>query len=494
MNKQALRLQSGWGRHPERKALLDNEVSALPSPVSVSTGHPDSRADAIWMSVGFFAALFAGLIEGNLQFLPLAMVVGVFGYGLCRLMFRGPVAAEQRSAYLQAFSAAMIAIGIARTMAVFFDDQLQNASDAGSFFDTSAFYLRDTNIDEVKIVINGWGAVWLWSLAYEMTRSFFSEPTPLVGLSVNALALALGGAIIVDAAATLPGALGGGQRTAKRLYVWCFIFWMFASFHLRDVFSVFLSVLTIRIWLWVYVRYSAARLLLAIGASFGIAWVIGSVRSESSSIVAVMAVLGVCGLVSQTKNVLVLIVALIGLLGMAAFYYFVFAPLSGVAQTIAFYQEGYQFGMADNSLGNAIIVSRTGPLRAVLGFIYVHIVPVPAWSGFFLLSPYHWFKSLQVVYMAYLLPAAITGSIALFGRGAGQRSYLFFLGAVYIVITLAVALSSLESRHSAQVLPCAILLAAVPHDRHKCGRLRSLFIAGLGLVHLFWVFLKIIQT
>ncbi|MDP2106210.1 MAG: hypothetical protein Q8J76_09475, partial [Desulfobulbaceae bacterium] len=148
------------------------------------------------MSVGGFSVLYVGLIEGNLQFLPLAVVVGVFGYGLCRLIFRGPAAAEQRSAYLQAFSAAMVAIGIARTMAVFFDDQLQNGSDAGSFFDASAFYLRDTNVDEVKIVINGWGAVWLWSLAYQAVGSVFGEPTPLVGLSVNALALALGGAIL----------------------------------------------------------------------------------------------------------------------------------------------------------------------------------------------------------------------------------------------------------------------------------------------------------
>lgn len=458
----------------------------------MSAGCPSSQADAIWMSVGGFSALYAGLIEGKLQFLLLAVVVGLLGYGLCRLIFPSPAAAEQRSAFLQAFSAALVAIGIARTMAVFFDDQLQNGSDAGSFFDASAFYLRDTNIDEVKIVINGWGAVSLWSLAYQMAGSVFGEPTPLVGLSVNALSLALGGAILVDAAARLP--LGGGPRMAKRLYVWCFIFWMFASFHLRDAFTVFFSILTLRIWLWVYGRYSTPRLLLAIGASFGLARLISSVRDESWSIVAVMVVFGVGGLVSRMKGGLGVVVALTGVLVLTAVNQFVLQPLTGATQAIAFYQEGYQFGSDDNSLGHRMVVSRSGPLRAVLGFGYIHVFPIPAWSGFFLPSPYYWFKSLQVGYMVFLLPAAITGSITLFGRGAEPRSYLFFLGSCYVVIAGAVALSSLETRHVAQVLPCVILLAAVPHDQQKCTRLRSMFIAGLGIIHIAWVFVKIFWT
>lgn len=468
------------------------ERLALPSPDSMGHGRPSSQADVRWMAVGGVSALYAGLIEGKLQFLPLAFVVGMFGYFLCRLVFRGPAAAEQRSAYIQSFSVAMLAIGIARTMAVFFDDNLQNASDAGSFFDSAAFFLKDTNIEEVKIVINGWGAVWLWSLAYSMASSVFGDPTPLVGLTVNSLAMAFGGALLVDAVASLQRVLGGELRTAKRLYVWCFIFWLLTSFHLRDAFIIFLMILSLRIWLWVYERYSATRLLLTIIVSFGLSWLIGSVRAESSTIIAVMAVFGVCGFVSRTKGVLGLVIAVTSVLVLAAVYQFLIAPLMGAVQTIAFYQDGYQIGIDDNSLGYRMIVSRSGPLRAVLGFGYVHVFPIPAWSGFFLPSPYYWFKSLQVGYMVYLLPAAIAGSIELFSRGSKPQSYLFFLGGIYVVITFAVALSSLETRHSAQVLPCIILLAVVPHDQQKCRRLRTMFIAGLGIIHIFWAILKII--
>ena len=458
--------------------------------LSHAANPPSTAADFSWVLVGILAATYAVTIEAVPQALVFILSVALLGYGACCLLFRGPAKTEQRSAYVQTFSAAVLAIAIARTMAVFFDDQLQNSSDAGSFFQAAAFVLRETDIYEVRLIINGWGAVWLWSEFYRIAHLFFPSPTPLVGLSVNALVLALGGAILVDAATVLARAVGGAPRVTKRLYVWCFLFWLFASFHLRDAMTVFLTIVTLRVWLWLYERHSVMRWCLATALSAGLFWAIGTIREESTSIIVVTVIVGVAGLLSRTSGALRLIITLFGLLALFVSYQVVYVRLMGAADILKFYQEGYQFDLGDQSLGNRLIISRSTPVRSVLGFAYLHVFPIPAWNGFTLGSPYYWFKSLQLLHMAMLLPAAIAGALALARRKTEERSYLILLVGVYVVISVAVGLSSLETRHSSQVIPCLMLLAAVTHQSRTEARLRAFVFAGLVGIHVFWAILK----
>ena len=156
------------------------------------------------------------VIDQVWQILPFILIMGIGGMVGCWMAFKGR---EQRSAFLQAFCAGLLATALSRTAAVFFDDQLQNSSDAFSFFETSAIIMRETDVFEVRTLINGWGSVWLWSQFYSAMGFIMPQPTPLVGITFNVLAYAIAGAILVDVAEALKRVLSINVRQLKRYVI-----------------------------------------------------------------------------------------------------------------------------------------------------------------------------------------------------------------------------------------------------------------------------------
>lgn len=479
--------QSPWQSDPAGAAVPDGRHPAGRMAAHATSTWP---ADRLWLAAGAVAVVYTALIEKVALAPAWVLLLGGLGYGLCRLLFRGSAGAEQRSGYVQMFCAGLLAVAIARTMAVFFDDQLQNASDAHSFFEAAALILRETDIYEVQKVINGWGAVWVWAQAYQFAGYFMAEPTPLVGLAVNCLILALGGALLVDAAKNLRLLAETGPRTAKRLYVWCFVLWLFASFHLRDGMTVFVTVLTLRLWVWLYGRPTAARLVMTGFGSTALFWAISTLRTESAGIVVAIAVSGLVGLVARTRGPAGIILALVGVLLLLAAYQVVLVRLLGVVDVLFYYREGYQFDAGEQSLGDRYILRANPFVRTVLGVAYLHVFPVPIWSGYDFGSAYYWFKSAQLAYLVILVAAAVAGAWRLWRAGAAQRGVVILLAGTYVVITWAVGMSSLETRHYAQVLPCLMLLGACSGSPPLEQRLRVIYVAGLGAVHVLWVILK----
>lgn len=451
-----------------------------------------ATADRLWVAVGLASATYAVIIEGAPSVLLFIVFIAVLGHVVCRLVWPAPHQGEQRSAYVQVLSAGILAIAISRTTAIFFDDPLQNAGDAQSFFDAAAFILRETDIFEVRALTDGWGAVWLWKQFYSLAAVAVSEPTPVLGLTVNGFVIAFGGALLVDAAAAIGRVVDTDPRVTKRTYVWCFILWLFASFHLRDAFTVVLTVAAVRAWIWLYERRSAWRTTVTVALSLGLMWLLGTIRTESASIVIVTMVVGVAGLFLRAGGPLGIAISLLVLMGLLMAYRAVYVGLLGAADLLTFIREGYQFDVSSESLGDRFILSQGAPLRAAIGFAYLQVFPIPMWSGFTTISPYHWFKSLQSAYMAFLVPMAIAGATSLWRQRSGNRAYVVMLGGLYTIISFAVALSSLETRHVAQVTPALMLLASVKHSRYTRNRLFLLFVGSLAIVHALWAVLKFI--
>jgi len=147
------------------------------------------------------------------------------------------------------------------------------------------------------------------------------------------------------------------------------------------------------------------------------------------------------------------------------------------------------------SLGYRLIVAQALPIRAVLGFLYLQVFPLPIWSGFDLKgSFYHWAKSLQPIYMVYLLGLSMAAAVTTAKQVRGQIAHVspvIFLVTSFVLGSSSVALTSLETRHSLQFLPFLIAFASavVPTARlvnHWC------LIVGAGIVsiNLLWVAVK----
>ncbi len=440
------------------------------------------------MAIGALAVAYTSIIE-SVSVYPIWVVFwGGVGYILCSLCFK--THGEQLSAFVQTFCAGLTAIAISRTAAVFLDDPLQNASDAGSFFEAAAHILHETDLYELRTIINGWGAVWAWSKLYAIDALVSPASSPVVGVVFNAFLMAFGGSVIVDAAAAIGGVVSSNVRTAKRLFVWCFAFWLCASFHLRDAMTVFLTIVTIRVWIGLHQRFSINRVIVSALVFGSLFWLIGTVREESSSIVLVASVVGLTALFARAKGPIGVVIGILGLLVLFAAYQVIYVRILGFTDVLKFYQEGYQYDASGASLGHRLIVSQSAPVRTLLGFAYLHVFPIPMWNGFALNSSYYWFKSAQSVHMVFLLPAAVAGTLRLWRLSGRAKEHMVFLVGLYVIIAAAVALSSLETRHYTQVLPCLILLSAVKHSGDQDKRYRLLFVIALGVIHVFWAILK----
>lgn len=461
---------------------------ALGAPASRATSRLD-RIDTIWLALGACAAVYVALIERQPMAVPYLAFLGLLGYGGAAALLRGDGQDEAKRGFVHAFCSGVFAIALSRTFAVFFDDAMHNRSDANSFFEAATEILRDTDIYQLTSVINGWGAVWVWHQFYSLTDVLWPVPTPLVGIGLNALTIALSVAALVRIVAMMvPNDLGVCRR-ARNYGSLCFVFWIFASFHLRDAFTVLLTVTTIGFCVWFFRRVSAVRMVGLFCALAALAAALGSVRNESSSIVIVAGV--ACCAAVAFRNV---VLAVSGVLAATAFVLstrqFILPQITGTTEMVVFYREAYQFDVGAQSLADRFILGRAPPLRAVLGFAYLHAFPIPIWNGFTLGSAYFWFKSLQVVHMGFILPGAIAGALVMWRKGGPQRSQVVFLTALYVAICVAVALSSLETRHSAQVLPCLILLAACAIPGENSSRLRKVYFLGLAGIHVAWIVLK----
>ena len=253
---------------------------------------------------------------------------------------------------------------------------------------------------------------------------------------------------------------------------------------------VLLVIMSIRVWVWAYAQRSAMRVLLAGLASWALQSAIISIRIESGIIIIVIAVIGVVGMLAKIGGSAAMALVVAALVTILVVYEVVYVRIMGTADLLVFYRESYQAGAGEQSLGDRFIVGAKAPIRAVLGFVYLHVFPIPFWHGLTTLNSYYWFKSAQVPYMIALLPAAIAGANRIWRDTPAQRIYALFFCSVYIIITTAVALSSLETRHSAQVLPFLMLLGATEHDTALSTRLRSGLIIGLASVYVVWVIIK----
>lgn len=476
--------------------------------MTTSNGHEivveEWRQRVFQISVTLFSfGVFLSVLAYGEFFSALVGILAL-GVGLFLLSFRGMARVEERLVFVLVFSICWFWSGVAATYVQAFSSQPQIGLDANRFFwYSSNAGLAVFSFQEIAFHTEGVGAIMVWRFLYETLSEIGLPHSPYIGIAVNGLSVSLSaffGAKIVRLT------FGEDLLRIKR-YVWivstCGILWLFAAIHLRD--SFILLIFTILLWAWIRLlaQPSVVRLVHMGGVTLISLPIFLSLRREFVFLPLGLIVMGVFSFVVagsrdigkvRTPRALILFLLLSPVIA-----YFIYTQLSGIMEMITMRREAYMEmsyeTSGDGSLGNRLVVNQPIFIRFFVAPIYMLVFPIPFWVGFFEASPYHLFKSLNVVYMYAVAPLFIFGAWRVLTRKDTRNPQTLFLTVVSLMMLQAVALTSLETRHLGAFMIPIMLVALIPDlnstaDRRIIRGLLTGYIGAITIIHLSWVAIK----
>ena len=436
---------------------------------------------ALEMLVGICLLIMANKTIGPLILPFLFLAAGLVIHLLPA--FRDPYV---RRAFVLSFCTCVLVTGLAQNYALAVFGEVQTAGDAIRFYDT---VVMDTDSltfhGGARLEIAAPLPVFLWRIVYRHTVVGPIEIGPWIGILLNSFLIAMSASIAVKAASYLTGNNPYSLRRLGSLFACCGMFWLFGALHVRDAFALFLNVIVI----WACVKALASPgLKNSITAAIVIALSALAMSYVRSGLVALFIVVVLLALFSWTRRATSNALALI--LPMAAIFIGlvlipVILPYTGqVAFAVAERAVHYGAGQyVPGSLGAKLVVNQPMPIRIPVGSVYMLVHPVPFWAGFRLsMGEYHWIKSYHAMFLLWVVPSAIVGLVMALRRtvAGGVTAPAMSFVALYVIVTLmAVAATSLETRHYAQFLPAFLLLAALPDKNDPTVR-RKLILAAAG--------------
>lgn len=452
--------------------------------------------NALFFSLGALINIFSYF---SLQPVIVAAIFYAATYALLALTPLGG-AAEQRM-FSRVFSVGFLMAGVAAVYANQLQDAGQLFSDAGGFFDMAADKSASLTLIEIQIVTEGALGVVLWRAVYDFFAGLGFEKARYIGISVNVTVVALSGVIGIKFIRQIFGNDEYRFRRLTLLVAACGLFWLFAGIHMRD--SVVLLAVTALAYAWLYFLAKpdlGGRLLLVVLWSLVAGAFFGFLRAEFVFVPVAMALAAVTALylgrVERRRRLVVYGLMFLGAVT-TAFLYITFAD--EILLMLDRGQTGYGELAADqhgaDSLGMALIVNQPTPIRLVLGSIYLFVFPIPFWSGFQLESANTLFKSTNVIYFYFVLPLLFMALRQLKRQKSMRTPSLLFLAFLSFGVTLAIAGTSLETRHFGAFLFPIFVLATVPDLRVPLHWQRYkiyvyIISAAVLIVHLAWIVLK----
>jgi hypothetical protein len=438
-----------------------------------------------------------------LSFEPVLAAVIFFGifYGLLHLPFVG--GAFERYIFSRVFAIGFLMAGIAAFYANQLLDQSQLFfSDAGGFFaDASASERRDLSLLQLQALTEGGLAIKLWAAAYDFFAELGFARERYIGILVNVSAVALTGVVTLKMTRLIYGFDPSRFERLTLIFSLCGLFWLFASIHMRD--SVLLLAVTVLTYLWLYFLKTpdmGFRLALVIAGNLLAATFLGFLRAEFVFVPIAMAMSATAALILGSKQrkkfgIYLLGVVGIGVIGWSAMNFYdaiqelLLRGSQEYSELATTQQDGY-------SLGMALIVNQPMPIRAALGSIYLLVFPIPFWTGFQLQTAYALFKSFNVIFFYFFIPLLVLSFVKLWKDSAARSPAILFLAFVALGFTVAIACTSLETRHFGVFLPSMFVLAVLPDLRVSSVRINYLkflmvVLGGVAFVHLAWGILKL---
>jgi hypothetical protein len=243
------------------------------------------------------------------------------------------------------------------------------------------------------------------------------------------------------------------------------------------------------------------RLLKLVGYTIGGSLAIGFLRYQFVYVPISMMIVGVTILMFSRKSgrnsIIIYLLSIIGLVVTVIMFYHFFNEISTISEsTRQHYFEGDNVQTADGSLGMALIVNQPIPIRLILGSIYLFVFPIPFWTGFQLESSYQLFKSCNVIFFYFVIPLLVLSVWQLWEHKTQRNPMILFMLFIVAGFTLAVAGTSLETRHHGVFFTQLFVLLLLPDLRErmvllKYKQLLMIMITGVITIHLLWFIMKL---
>ncbi|MCF6284951.1 MAG: hypothetical protein L3K26_07160 [Candidatus Hydrogenedentes bacterium] len=447
-----------------------------------------------------------GYANGSLDaiFVSFALlVIGAIGVGVV-FPGRGP----ELRVFLLTYGMCVLVGGLAQCYSLAIFGQPMSTNDANNFFGlllTEPPYhsLQDLATVWIGDRFLGYGAplaVVIWQYVYHVFLGLGFLHGPYIGVIFNALVVGLSGSLTVSTARELFGDDRWRLRRVGTLFAFCGIFWLFGAIMIRDCLSLFLNAAV----LWGLVRTlnrpTERNLVLSVIITLCSSVCIWYLRKNSIYLFGLFYLLAFLCWYWRGKTGLGHVFATLSLpavllLSSAFLYQYFGATIGALLYTSEFYVGAAAQSSLNDSLGMALVVNQPPLIRGTLGSGVLLAFPIPLWAYIKAgATEYELIKTWQGLYKLYVLPLAFAGIWAVLHetfRSKKKMGAHFFIAVYAILMLVAVAGTSLETRHFGQFMPAVLLLAVMPDTRIRADRRRVqsmafLWIGVLGLVHLAW--------
>jgi hypothetical protein len=435
-----------------------------------------------------------------ISFLPIIVSFIFFMAGLGILRFSRLSGFFEYCIFTRVFAVGLVASGISAFYRIYFSS---SPGDEKDFFELSSGASNILTLENLQALSEGSLAIFLWRAVYIFFSDIGFPREQYLGIMVNVTAVSLSS---VYALKMTQHVFGYDPYRFKRLillFSCCGLFWLFAGIHLRD--SVVLLAVTAlaHIWLRFLVKPDFGfRLLGLIGSNILAGIFLGFLRTEFVYVpIAMTLAASVAIMISNKVNRNRFIIYAFILIGMILSGWLLMTFGNEIQRSLTHGFENYNTHSvetnASNSLGVALIINQPLPIRLVLGFVYLFVFPIPFWSGFQLESAYHLFKSLNAIFFYFLIPMLIMTLRQLWKYNTQRTRSVLFLLFLSLGFTLAIAGTSMETRHFGAFLAPIFILALTPDFRKRVvwktyKQLLLILLSGVFFVHLLWLLLKLV--
>jgi hypothetical protein len=432
----------------------------------------------------------AGPLPLGLFFLTIGLIIHIIP-GL-----RNPYA---RRAFLLSYSICVLVMGISQTYAMSLFETIQNTPDASTFYELTRMGVSRESLEDIRVVINAPLPVLVWRTLYTFTTRF--DNAPYVGIMLNSFLVGIAGSITVVSGRFL---IGDNPRNLCRLGNWfaaCGMFWLFGAIFVRDAFALFLNVIILYACLKFLTLPCLKNLILMLIIVSASALCMDYVRSGTALLLVAFLALAVFSWTRRHRGSmftfmfpLAAVIVIILMLPLLSAY------STEVRSFVS--KESTSYGsqnVVSSSLGSTLIVTQPMPIRLPTGSLYLLVQPIPLWNNFRpYMTEYQWIKGWQGLFLLWITPSFFVGltmSLKQAFRGGLTAPPLCFLAFYAIITTMAIAATSLETRHHGQFIPAILILASLPRKddpvTHRKLRLTMLIWFGMVLTgHVMWVGLK----
>ena len=400
----------------------------------------------------------------------------------------------ERRVYTQVFSVGFLAAGMSALYRTFANDLV---IDASFFYEMSSQDLAGYTLNEIQTNFGYALPIFIFNHAFHFATMIGFPQAQYIVIFINVLIVAYSGVVALKIAEITYGYDPYRFKRLALIFSTCGLFLVYSGLLLRDAF-VLLGV-TVLVYAWVYFLNRPnfhTKLIFIVIISLISEFYFGFVRPEFSLVPMAFVVMALIALFIASNNKSNLIIF--------GFFFVIMIIFSLnyseiILSSLTTSREKYYVASinesSNKSLGVNLILNQPIPIRMFLGTIFLFIFPIPFWAGIELGSVYFLLKSINAIFFYFLIPLIGLSIIQILKDASARRPVMLFLLLISIMSSLALSISSGETRHHGSFFVPLFILAILPDLRilsawNLYKKLYFFTSMSVFFIHIAWFFLK----